>query len=234
MKKTPYMVMAMLFTSGVSAAGMGTDDPLLYKVMINKLEIRNTDGPDPWLLDADAWVGKDLNKFWLKAEVERVDGKAEEAELQFLYSRAVAPFWDFQLGWRRDIKPEPYRDFLVLGFKGLAPYLFEVDTSLFIGESGQLGVRLDVEYEYMFTQKLILSPEMEMNFHSKDDEAVGIGSGLSDMGFGLRLRYEVRREFAPYIGVNWSKQFGRTADFTRAEGGDVSDVQLVAGIRAWF
>jgi copper resistance protein B len=234
MKKRLSVMLAMLLSPGALVAGMGADDPLVYKVMIDKLEVRNTDGPNPLVLDADAWVGYDLNKFWFKTEVERVDGETEEAEVQFLYSRAVAPFWDFQVGWRRDIKPEPDRDFLALGFKGLAPYLFEVDAGLFIGESGQIGVRLDAEYEYMFTQRLILSPEIEVDFYSKDDEAVGIGSGLSDMELGLRLRYEIRREFAPYLGVNWTKQFGQTADFARDEGEDTSDVQFVAGIRAWF
>ncbi|MCU7850314.1 MAG: copper resistance protein B [Candidatus Thiodiazotropha sp. (ex Lucinoma kastoroae)] len=179
-------------------------------------------------------MGYDLNKFWFKTEVERVDGETEEAEVQFLYSRAVAPFGDVQAGWRRDINPEPDRDFLALGFKGLAPYLFEVDARVFIGESGQIGARIDAEYEYMLTQKLILSPEIEMNLYSKDDEEVGIGSGLSDMELGLRLRYEVLREFAPYIGVNWTKIFGQTADFASDEGEDTSDVQIVLGIRAWF
>ena len=234
MKKRLSVMSAMLLSPGVLVAGMGADDPLVYRVMIDKLEIRNTDGPDPLVLDADAWVGYDLNKFWFKTEVERVDGKTEEAEVQFLYSRAVAPFWDFQVGWRRDIKPEPERDFLALGFKGLAPYLFEVDAGLFIGESGQVGARLDAEYEYLFTQRLILSPEIELNLYSKDDEEVSIGSGFSDMELGLRLRYEIRREFAPYLGVNWTKQFGQTADFSEHEGEDTSDVQFVAGIRAWF
>ena len=232
MKKT----IAALMTVGLSMSAFagGADDPLLYKVMINKLEVRNTDGPNPLVLKADAWIGKDLNKFWFKTEVERVDGKTEGAEVQFLYSRAVAPFWDLQAGWRRNVKPKPDRDYLALGFKGLAPYLFEVDAGVFIGESEQIGARLDAEYEYMLTQKLILSPEIEMNAYSKNDEAVGIGSGLSDMALGLRLRYEVRREFAPYIGVNWTKKFGQTADFARADGEDTSDVQIVAGIRAWF
>jgi copper resistance protein B len=231
-KKTAIAVTALVLSSAVMAGE--EDDPLIYKVMIDKLEVRSTDGPDPLVLDADAWIGYDLNKFWFKTEVEVVDGRSEEAEVQFLYSRAIAPFWDFQAGWRRDIRPEPERDYLALGFKGLAPYLFEVDAGLFLGESGQVGARLDAEYEYMFTQKLILSPEIEMNFYSEDDEEVGIGSGLSDMELGLRLRYEVKREFAPYIGVNWTKKFGQTADFARDEGEDTSDVQFVIGIRAWF
>lgn len=201
MKKILAALMAIGLSNPVFAGG--ADDPLVYQVMIDKLEIRGTDGSNPLVLEADAWVGYDLNKFWFKTEVERVNGETEEAEVQFLYSRAIAPFWDLQVGWRRDIKPDPKRDFLALGFKGLAPYLFEVDAGIFFGESGQIGARLDAEYEYMFTQKLILSPEVEMNLYSKDDEAVGIGSGFSDMELGLRLRYEIRREFAPYIGVNW-------------------------------
>ncbi|MCU7931028.1 MAG: copper resistance protein B [Candidatus Thiodiazotropha sp. (ex Codakia rugifera)] len=232
MNKTVFALIAMGLSTTVFAGG--ADDPLIYKVMLDKLEIRNTGGNDPLVLDADAWVGYDLNKFWFKTEIERVDGETEEAEVQFLYSRAVAPFWDVQAGWRRDIKPQPDRDFLALGFKGLAPYLFEVDAGVFIGESGQIGARIDAEYEYMLTQKLILSPEIEMNLYSKDDEEVGIGSGLSDMELGLRLRYEVLREFAPYIGVNWTKLFGQTADFASDEGEDTSDVQIVLGIRAWF
>ena len=224
----------MVFTLSATAIAGGKDDPLTYKVMIDKLELRATDGPDPWVLDADAWVGYDLNKFWFKTEVEYVDGDTEEAEVQFLYSRAIAPFWDFQAGWRRDIRPEPERDFLALGFKGLAPYLFEVDAGFFFGESGQVGARLDAEYEYMITQKWVLSPELEMNLYSEDDEEVGIGSGLSDMELGLRLRYEIRREFAPYIGINWSKSFGQTADYAEEEGEDTSDVQFVLGFRAWF
>jgi copper resistance protein B len=232
--KNTITMMLLTGLCGSVLGGGAPDDPLLYKVMIDKLEVREADGGNPLVWDADAWIGKDLHKFWFKTEGEHVDGEIEEAELQFLYSRAITPFWDFQVGWRTDIEPEPNRNWLALGFKGLAPYLFEADANLFVGESGQVGARLDAEYEYAFTQKLILSPEIEMNLHTKDDVDTGIGSGLSDMELGLRLRYEIRREFAPYIGVNWSKKFGRTADFARDEGEDTSDVQIVAGIRAWF
>lgn len=232
MRKTVAALMVIWISTSVLADA--EDDPLLYKVMIDKLELRNTDGLYPLVLDADAWIGYDLNKLWFKTEVEYVDSGTEEAEVQFLYSRAIAPFWDLQVGWRRDIKPEPNRDFLALGFRGLAPYLFDVDASLFIGESDQLNARLDAEYEYMFTQKWILSPEVELNLHTQDDEEVGIGSGLSDMELGLRLRYEVRREFAPYLGVNWTKKFGQTADFANEEGEKDSDVQIVIGVRSWF
>ncbi|MCB1727488.1 MAG: copper resistance protein B, partial [Gammaproteobacteria bacterium] len=153
---------------------------------------------------------------------------------QALYSRAIAPYWDLQVGWRHDIRPKPDRDWLAIGFEGLAPYWFEVDAAAFIGEGGQVGARLEAEYEWMFTQRWVLSPELKVNLHTKNDEATGTGSGLSDTELGLRLRYEIRREFAPYIGVNWVKKYGNTADFARDEGEDTDDVQFVAGVRAWF
>ncbi|MGB5451301.1 MAG: copper resistance protein B [Sedimenticolaceae bacterium] len=226
------LAMVLLMPGLVAAASK--DDPILTKVLIDQLEMRVTDGPNPWVLDAQAWIGRDLNKLWFKTEVEVVDGNTEEAEIQALYSRAIAPYWDLQAGWRRDIRPTPSRDWFAIGVEGLAPYWFEVDAAAFVGEGGQLAGRLKAEYEWMFTQKWILSPEVEMNLYSKNDEAAGIGAGLSDMELGLRLRYEVRREFAPYIGVNWTGKFGNTADFARDEGEDTSDFQFVAGIRAWF
>ena len=212
----------------------GKDDPLLTKVLIDRFEKRNTDGSDPWVLEGQAWIGKDLQKLWIKAEVEKVNSETEEAELQALYSHAIAPYWDLQFGLRQDFQPSPSRSWAVFGIQGLAPYFFEVDTALFIGESGRSGLRFEAEYELLFTQRLILTPEIEVNFYGKNDKALGIGSGLSDVEAGLRLRYEIRREFAPYIGVNWNKSFGNTADFARDEGQDTDDLQWVIGLRAWF
>ena len=179
-------------------------------------------------------MGKDLNKLWIKTDGEYVDGRIEETEIQALYSRAIAPFWDLQAGWRRDIRPTPDRDWFAFGIKGLAPYYFDVDAALFVGENSRTAARLQVEYEFMLTQRLILVPEVEMNFYGKDDPAVGIGSGLADTEVGLRLRYEIRREFAPYVGVNWSHLYGQTADYAREEGEDTDDFRFVAGIRFWF
>lgn len=233
MRKIVAMMMALVTTAVAHAADVD-DDPLLVKVMIDQLEVRESDGDNPVVWEVDAWVGKDLNKLWFKSEGEYVGGETEEAELQLLYSRAFAPFWDFQAGWRHDLKPEPERDWFAICVTGLAPYLFEIDASLFFGESDQVGARFQAEYEYMLTQKWVLSPEVEVNFHSKDDEPTGIGSGLSDTELGLRLSYEFRREFAPYIGVNWWRKYGNTADFAEAEGGDSEDTQVVAGFRIWF
>ena len=209
------------------------DDPVLTKFILEQLEVHDVDGKNPLTWEAEAWIGKDINKLWFKTEGERVDGETEELEVQALYSRAVHPYWDFQVGIRKDLQPES-REWGVLGFKGLAPYYFETDVALFVGESGRSALRVQSEYELMLTQKTVLAPEIELNFHGKDDAATGVGSGLSDVSLGLRLRHEFKREFAPYIGVEWNKKFGQTADFARDEGEDVSDTQFVLGIKAWF
>jgi len=219
-----------------SAAFAATeDDPVLVKVMIGQLEMRAASGDNPLVWDdVQAWVGKDLNKLWLKTEGEYVDNRIEELEIQLLYSRALTTYWDLQAGWRGNIRPEPTRDWLALGVKGLAPYFFDIDAAVFFGESGRTAARLEGEYQLLFTQRLILTPDLEINWYGKDDAGAGIGSGLSDMEIGLRLRYEIRREFAPYVGVNWWKKFGDTADFTRSAGEKTDDFQWVIGLRAWF
>ena len=233
MMKKILCVIILSLTSSTALAGMG-DDQLLGMFKLDQFEVRAGDGEDPFVWDAQGWIGKDLNKIWFKTEGEYVDGETEFAEVQALYSRAIAPFWDFQIGWRRVVRPQPDRDWLALGFEGLAPYLFEIDAALFVGEDSRTAARLEAEYEILFTQRLILTPELEMNLLGKDDPETGVGSGLSDLELGLRLRYEIRREFAPYIGVNWEKAYGNTADFIQEEGGDVSDTRFVVGIRAWF
>lgn len=234
MKNSILLIVFALIVPGLTFAGGMNDDPLLTMIVVDQLEIRAADGSDPLVWDAEGWIGKDLHKFWIKTEGEYLDGRVEEMELQALYSRAVAPFWDVQLGWRRDIRPTPERDWLAFGLKGLAPYFFDIDVALFVGDSGRTAARLQAEYEAMLTQRLILVPEIELNLYGKDDPATGIGSGLANIEAGLRLRYEIRREFAPYIGLNWTRLYGRTADFARAEGAAVDDTQLVIGVRAWF
>ncbi|MGB1256111.1 MAG: copper resistance protein B, partial [Thiolinea sp.] len=210
------------------------DDPVLTKVMIDRFEILNTDeGDKPILLEADAWIGKDLHKVWLKTEIERVGSELEEAEAQLLYSRAISAYWDIQAGFRKDFKPEE-REWAALSLKGLAPYYFDVDASLFFGKGGRTAARFSGEYELMLSQKTALIPEVEFNFYGQSDPAMGVGSGLSDANISLRIQHEFKREFAPYIGVSWNKLFGGTADMARAEGEDTSDVQVMVGFHAWF
>lgn len=213
---------------------MDDDDPLLTKVQIDQLELQGAEGDDPLVLEGQAWIGRDLNKLWLKVDAERTDEQTEEVEVQALYSRAIAPFWDVQVGVKKDFQPTPDRSWAVIGFQGLAPYLFEMDTALFIGESGRAGLRVSAEYEFLITQRLILTPEAEINAFAQNDEDVGVGSGISNTEVGLRLRYEIRREFAPYIGVVWHKKYGNTADYAEAEGETTDDWQWVVGVRVWF
>ena len=228
------VIVAVLLGSAAPALAGVNDDPIVTMVLVDQLEVSNADDSNPWILNGQAWVGHDLKKLWVKAEVENADSKIEEAETQALYSQALAPFWDFQIGLRQDYRPDLNRTWGVIGLQGLAPYFFEIDSALFIGESGHTALRLSVEYELLFTQRLILTPEIEVDFYGQNDAELGTGSGLSNVETGLRLRYEIRREFAPYIGVNWSKSFGNTAGFSREKGEDVEDLQWVIGVRAWF
>ena len=228
-----YCLISALTIPSALVADMN-DDPLLTKLQINQLEARNTEAHDSLTWDIDLWVGKDLHKFWIKSEGERAGGETKNAELQMLYSRAVTPFWDFQIGWRKDWRPKPQRNHLVLGFEGLAPYFLEVDTALFIGEGNQLSFRIDIDRELLLTQKIILEPEIELNFHSRNDPSIGIGSGLSDIEIGLRLHYGINRQFSPYVGVSWEKKLDNTAKYARAEGENTDNTQWLIGVSAWL
>ena len=232
-KKSLLLTIAMVMFTQTSYAKM-EDDPVELKLMLDKFEVGRVDGNNVLSWESGLWVGKDLNKLWLKFDGERVDGKNEGTENRILYSRAIAPFWDLQAGLRHDTTPGNSRNYLNLGVQGLAPYYFETDANLSFGKDNQVKLNLAFEYEMMLTQKLVLSPEIELNAYTKDDKEMGIGSGLSDIEAGLRLRYEIKREFAPYIGVNWAKKFGNTADLASDEGEDTSETMFVLGIRAWY
>jgi copper resistance protein B len=226
------VVLAALFACTVSA--MENSDPLLAKLLVDKAEYRQTSGHDHFAWEADLWAGHDLNKLWLKTEGESSADRTEEAELQLLYSRAIATNWDFQVGWRGDFEPQPERNWLATGFRGIAPYRFDIDMAAFFSDAGRVALRADVDYEILFTQKLILVPEIELDWFRKDDPERNIGSGLSTVELGLRLRYEIRREFAPYVGINWWGKLGDTKDIARAGGHETQDLELVLGLRAWF
>lgn len=228
------LVFTALITLNSFVQAGAKDDPLLSKVMVKQLELRDSDEGNALDFTGQAWIGKDLHKLWIKAEGGRVDGSTEGAEVQLLYNKAIAPFWGLQVGLKQDLIPSPDRGWAVIGLQGLAPYQFDIEAALFIGESGRTGLRLEVEYELLITQRLILSPEIEVNFFGHNDAELAVGSGLSDVEAGLRLRYEIRRELAPYIGVNWSRQYGNTADFIASGEGDIDDTQWVIGVRAWF
>jgi len=184
--------------------------------------------------EAEGWYGNDADKLWLRSEGEHSGGRLEDGELEALWNHAVATFWSTQLGVRHDFGAGPKREWAAFGVQGLAPYWFEIEATAYAGPSGRTAARLRADYELLFTQRWILQPELEVNFHGKSDPARGIGNGLTDAKLGLRLRYEIRREFAPYIGVVWVRRFGATADFARDEHQAVFDQQWVAGVRIWF
>lgn len=226
------LMIGLLFSHAMFAGSK--DDPTLSSIMINQFEYSDNDRVDVWALDAQGWIGKDLKKFWFKTEAEYSENELEELEVQALVSKAISPYWDVQFGVRQDFEPRPDRSWGVLGVQGLAPYFFEVDAALFVGSSGRTAVRLDAEYELMLTQQWVLTPEIELNAYGKDDLLLGIGSGFSDITAGLRLRYEFKREFGLYTGVEWVKKFGKTADIAELNGEKDSDSKWVLGIRAWY
>lgn len=223
------MVIALTLTSGIShAAGMGADDPLLTYFKADKLEIRDSDEGNLLVWEFDAWIGKDLDKFWLKSSGEKLKSEIESHDIDLLYSKAITAFWDIQFGLRQELKPKPSQTWVGVGFMGVAPYLFEIDANVFINDDSQVNIRLDAEYEYMFTQKLVLIPNLELDIYSDNDDVRGIKSGLASLELGARLHYEIRRELSPYIGINFEKKFGNSVIEENSE------TQLVAGLSFWF
>lgn len=202
---------------------------------INLAEYQARKGRDGFRWEGEGWYGGDINRLTVKSEGEAVFGEGvESAELQLLYSRAIGPYFNAQAGVRQDLGPGPDRTYAVIGFEGLAPYWFETEGALFLSDKGDLLGRIEGSYDQRITQKLILQPMAEVNFALQDVPESAIGSGLSDVELGLRLRYEIVREFAPYVGVEWARKVGDTARFARAHGEDADSVSLVVGVKAWF
>lgn len=214
------------------------------QLLVNKLELARGDnarGGHPrggdargQNLDAEAWYGGDIDKLWFKAKGERRDGSLEQLRNELLWHHAISPFWNTQVGGRHDSGGGPARNWLALGVEGLAPYWIDSELSAYWRPGGGVAVRAGLRYEVLLTQRWILEPEFEANAYSQADRARGLGAGLSDIELGLRLRYEVRRQLAPYIGVNWKRSFGDTARMALAEGGRRQQAELLAGVRFWF
>lgn len=208
---------------------------IFSKLMLDRLEYRMAKGADGYHWEGEGWIGGDINRFAFKTEGEGdVGGRLESAEVQALYSRAIDPWFNLQAGLRHDFGPDPDRTYAVIGVEGLAPYWFELDAQAFLSTKGDAHLRLEASYDQRITQRLILQPAAEVNIAAQDVPELGIGSGLSDIELGLRLRYEFTREFAPYVGLNWEGKLGDSARFTRAEGDGPSATSLVMGVRFWF
>jgi copper resistance protein B len=210
------------------------DDMVFHQVLLDQLESTHSKQGSGIAWDVQGWIGRDDNRLWVKSEGARTGGHTEDGRLELLWSRPVAAFWDMQAGVRHDFGGGPSRNWLALGIAGIAPYWFDVEGAAYLGESGRVGLRLDTRYDVRLTQRTYLTPRLEANVYSRSDPQRGLGSGLSDASFGLRLRHEFSRQFAPYVGVVWNHRFGGTADQARASGTPVTERQWVAGVRAWF
>ena len=206
------------------------EDPFNRSVIVDELELHGDDLN--W--DANAWFGYAFNRFGIRTEGERADGDTERAELQLLLTHSFARWWDFVAGARADFEPGPSRGWAAVGVQGLAPYRFDIEATAFVGENGDTAARFEGEYELLITNRLVLQPQLELNWYGQSDPERRIGSGLSSLEAGLRLRYELRREVAPYIGLVRERRVGSTADFARTDGFDPDDTSLVAGIRLRF
>jgi copper resistance protein B len=206
-----------------------------YKILLDRVEARLRNGSDGFLIDTQAWYGGDIDKVWLKTEVEgEFDHGIEDAEVQALWSRAITPWFDLQGGVRYDVRRGPDRAHLALGVQGLAPYWWEIDAALFLSTKGDVTARFEAEHDVRITQDLNLQPRAELDFSFQDISKLGLGSGFTNAAVGARLRYQVSSTFAPYVGLEFDRAFGDTARFARASGQGAGGWNLIVGLRTWF
>ncbi|MGH8206582.1 MAG: copper resistance protein B [Steroidobacteraceae bacterium] len=232
---TPAQSTPAPLPTGQVAAAMGMNDAAaIGKVMLDELELGGGDAGISAAWEAQAWYGTDYNKLWLKSEGEWFAGSAAQGRYEALWDRAALRWWDAQAGIRYDLGRGPSRGWAALGVQGIAPYNFDLEATLYLGEAGRTAARVRVEHDLLFTQRLILQPELETDLYGRSDPARRIGAGVSDLQLALRLRYEIRRELAPYLGVVWRREFGGTARLDSARGGDPDVLQWVAGAHIWF
>jgi copper resistance protein B len=210
------------------------DNASIGHVLLEQLEDRWNGSDHSFRYDGQGWYGTDYDKLWVKSEGQ-VDGRGRfsDGQHELLYDRATSTFFDIQAGVRVDADSGPTRAWAALGVQGLAVYFFDVEATAYASDRG-VAARLKASYDLLITQRLILQPEAEVNFYSASDRGRGTGSGLSDIDAGLRLRYEISRKFAPYIGVSYQGRFGQSAEFARKDNESTSDARFAFGVRAWF
>jgi copper resistance protein B len=225
-----------LFASGPAAAEMGMGKPpTITYFSVDRLEAQLRDGNNALQWEAEGWVGGDLNKLWLKTEGEDIEDEGlEQAELQLLYSRAVLPFWDLQVGLRHDLRPNPSKNYAVVAMEGLAPYRVDIEASAFISEDGDPSARLELQYDLRFNQRWILQPRAELDYSFSKVSDLDLGRGPSKLETGLRLRYQLLPAFAPYLGLSYESALGDTRGLLKDAGEARSDWGLVLGLTAWF
>lgn len=209
------------------------DDANQHRVFIENLEAVNGNrNGGAW--DVQGWYGGDFSKLWLKSEGERLGDRTTGSKIEALWSHAVLPFWDTQVGIRDDFSGGPSRQWLAVGVQGISPYWFDVEITGYVSDAGRTAARVKSEYDLYLTQRWVIKPEVELNAYGKSDPQRNIGSGLSDAQFELRLRYEFTRAVAPYVGYVLEHKFGATATYARREGESSTDHRLVAGLMFFF
>lgn len=220
--------LASVIALGQTVNAAGADDPLRTMLIMDKLEILNND-ENSRVWEGSFYIGYDIDKLYVYSDGEATKEGLDVSQNELVYSRAIAPFWDIQAGIAYDKNANASKTWGEIAIAGLAPYYFEARAALLFNGDGNFGLRLDAEYEALLTQRLILTPSLEAEFYTKDDPELQLGSGLSSLEAGLRLRYEIVREFAPYIGVTWEKTFGNTNEYN-----PIDETNLLLGIRLWF
>jgi copper resistance protein B len=205
-----------------------------YFVLFDQLEWQGRGDSSGVNLDSRGWVGRDRDRVWFRAEGDGEGGRVGEAHAHVLYGRRFARWWDVVAGVRQDVQPGPAQTWAAVGVQGIAPYWFEVEATAYVGASGRTHARFEVEYELLLTNRLILQPLVEAEVFGKSDPQRGIGAGLATTDAGFRVRYEWRRELAPYVGVTWNRKWGKAADFAEAAGEDRGSARFVSGLRLWF
>ena len=212
---------------------MLADEKYFAGLWVDRLEYVESHDINATEFEGHAWVGDSYTRYMFRSEVELVNDSLEIAELDFLYSRAISPFWDLRLGYRRELREDDQRNWASIGLNGLAPYWFEIDASLFFNEDGNTLLDIEAEYDLLITQRLVVQPRLDIHSYSKTDRAMGQGKGLSTVKAGFRMRYDVDRQFSPYLGMERVVRHGETADLLPA-GEDFKDTHWLIGFKFWF
>lgn len=233
-----WLPATLLAALALPAPAQVMDDQLHVFTLLDRLEIAPGLEEAPIVADATGWWGGDVNRLWLRAEGEQAtEGEEGAVEAEALYGRLVSPFWDALVGVRVDHRwgaGRETRAHLAVGLEGLAPMWLELAPTLYVSQDGDVSAQVEAELDLLVTQRLVLQPRLEVQVAVQDVPEFGVGSGLGDLELGARLRYELRRELAPYVGVTWHRLFGDTADLARQAGEDDSRLSVVAGLRAWY
>jgi copper resistance protein B len=203
-------------------------------ILFNRLEAWDSSHSNGQRWDAIAWLGGDIKRLWLRSDGEREQGHFDSADLEILYGQSISPWWDIVAGVKHDFIPKQSQTWAAFGVQGLSPYKFEIQATVYVGNSGRIAANVEAEYELLLSKRLILQPVLELNFFGQNDGSRNIGSGLSSAELGLRLRYEIDRQFAPYIGIERSESFAKTAQLLRISGDSATETRWVLGLRIWL